>query len=650
MNALRSIPFPVLLIFAALLALSGAVALVGFFLLTDGDERLAATPGSPVAISSSPTTAPFANPKTVTNSEPATALRATPTLAAADTLTSPSSTSGNTPATALATAPSPGATAAFPQTVDEAEVESILASLTLEEKVGQMLMVGLPGSDFDDVAWRRVVQQGVGGVIFLDRNARSPEKTRALTEALQNAAIQQGSGLPLLIGWNHEGGTVARRTAGLTHFPSAMALGAAGRPDLVYAIGRSMAVEMQSLGVNVNYAPVLDVNVEPANPVIGLRSFGDEPSLVADLGSHFISGQQGTGVIAVAKHFPGHGGVDVDSHVALPVLDASLESLQRVELPPFQAAIDNGVGAVMVAHLRIPAVDPSGAPSSLSPPVVTGILREQMGFDGVVMTDDMGMRAIRDHYSLADAAVLAVLAGNDLLLAVETARDPDVMRNALLNAVADGRISESRINDSVRRLIRLKLRYDLGRPVGSSLLSTAADHQELARQAGAAAVTPLQDVVGWLPLPLPTGRLLLVSPTPINPGSTRGDERSLLYEKIAGMGVVVEELFYDPSDPTSIARIQADALARSATADAVVVITWDAFLRYVHHGETAQEQLVNSLLDTGQAVVVVFGRLPYDRQRFPDAPTQIAIYGNTDGQLEGLVPLLLGPAITGSHN
>lgn len=637
MNALRSVPLPVLLLLGALVALSGAGALLGLLLPADDGDTLAATHNNPAATSWPRTTASLTIP--VTNSEPLTHA-------------SPSPARVITPAAEIATlpVPAPGATAVFPQFVDEAEVESILANLTLEQKVGQMLMVGLPGPDLDDVAWRRVVQQGVGGVISLDRNAESPEQTRALTEALQNAAMEQGPGLPLLIGWNHEGGTVARRSAGLTHFPSAMALGATGRPDLVYAIGRSMAIEMQSVGVNVNFAPVLDVNVEPANPVIGLRSFGNEPTLVADLGSHFINGQQGAGVIAVAKHFPGHGGVGVDSHVALPLLDTSLDSLRGVELPPFQTAIDNDVAAVMVAHLGIPAVDPSGAPSSLSPAVVTGILREQMGFDGVVMTDDMGMRAIRDHYSLADAAVLAVLAGNDLLLAVETARGPDVMLNALLDAVADGRISESRINDSVRRLIRLKLGYDLGRPPANSLLSTSSDHQELARLTGAAAVTPLRDIAGWLPLPLPTGRLLLVSPTPINPGTASGNGRSLLYENLAEMGIVVEELFYDPSDPASIVRIQSEALARSTTVDAVVVITWDAILRYAHHGETAQEQLVNRLLDTGQPVVVVFGRLPYDRQRLPGAPTQIAIYGDTDGQLEGLVLLLLGPTITDSHN
>lgn len=645
MNRLRSVPFTVILLLAALLALVAAGLLLAFLLLDDGDAALESA--SP-AVTSTPSPSPMPIAATlaplVTATGPAVASAATPTLAA----TMPTD---NPAAVDPAASPTIEPAASYPRPVDQAEVEAILARLTLEQKIGQMLMVGLPGSTLDDVARRRVVRQGVGGVIFLDRNAENPAQTRSFTQALQDAAIRQGPGLPLLIGWNHEGGAVARRDAGLTHFPSAMALGAAERPELVDAIGRSVAAEMRSLGVNVNYAPVLDVNVEPANPVIGLRSFGDSPALVADLGARYIAAQQGAGVIAVAKHFPGHGGVDVDSHVALPLLTASLDSLQRVELPPFQAAVDRRVAAVMVAHLRIPSVDPSGAPSSLSPPVVTGMLRQQLGFDGVVMTDDMGMRAIRDHYTLPEAAVLAVLAGNDLLLAVETARDPDLIRDALLDAVAAGRITESRIDESLRRLIRLKLAYDLAAPPANPLLENGPAHHQLAREAGVAAVTPLQDAAGWLPLPLPTRRLLLVSPAAINPGTAVGDGQSLLHEIIAGRGVAVQELFYDPYRPADVARVQADALTRSATVDAVVVLTWDAHLRFAHHGETAQENLVNALLDTGRPVAVVFGRLPYDRRRVPDAPAQIAIFGDTHGQLEGLASLLLGPTpLTRSQN
>ena len=217
--------------------------------------------------------------------------------------------------------------------------------------------------------------------------------------------------------------------------------------------------------------------------------------------------------------------------------------------------------------------------------------------------------------------------------------------------MVSGRIPESRIDDSVRRLIRLKLAYNLATPPTRPLLQNGAAHRELAREAGAAAVTPLQDSAGWLPLPLPNQRLLLISPDSIHPGTTVGDGRSLLHEIILGQGMNVEELFYSPDAPGNIMRVQTEALADAPTADAIVVITWNANLRHTHHGETAQEQLVNGLLDTGRPVVVVFGRLPYDRQRVSHAPTQIAIYGDTAGQLEGLASLLLGPTpLNRSHN
>lgn len=559
----------------------------------------------------------------------------TPTLA----LSTPTST----PSPSATPSPSPTATrtSLYPRPVDEEQVEAILANLSLEQKIGQMLMVGLPTAQFDEVAWRRVVQQGVGGVIFLERNTTSPQQVVALTGALQAAALEQGPGLPLLIGWNHEGGPVARTDSGVTKFPSAMALGAANRPELVYEIGQAVGSEMRSLGVNVNFAPVLDVNVERANPVIGLRSYGEAPSLVAELGQQYIRGQQSAGIIAVAKHFPGHGGVDVDSHLSLPTLNVPPTVLRQTDLPPFQSALDAGVASVMVAHIQIPALEPDGWPASLSPPIVSGLLRQEMGFDGVVMTDDMGMGAVRNNYGLGEAAVQAVLAGNDLLLTVETQSYPDIMRSALLSAVTNGTIPRERIDEAVRRLIRLKLAYDLSTPPSTAPLADQAAHLQLAQQAGQAAVRIVRDDAGWLPLNLPTNTILLISPDEINPGTTIGDGLSLIGEALVARGIDVTEHFYIPEAPWSVAQVQSEALAASSSVDAIVVVTWNAILRYTHYQEVAQESLVNELLSTGRPVVVVFGQLPYDGDRVPNAPAQIATYGDTPGQVEGLISLLL---------
>ncbi len=592
----------------------------------------------PSVAASVPATIPGTTPPPAVSTLPNVVASPTlnPTLQPPPTFTPLASVPATTP-----TATSPAPAGPYPRPVDEAEVETILGRLTLPQKIAQMLMVGLPGPTLDAVALQRVSQQGVGGVILLETNLTSPQQAAQFTAALQAEAMQNGPSLPLLVGWNQEGGTVHRRTAGITHFPSAMALGAANRPDLLDDIGMAVGQEMLSLGVNVNFAPVLDINNNPANPVIGLRSFGETPQIAQLLGIPYITGQQQAGIIAVAKHFPGHGNVTVDSHISLPLLDSSMEGLQQTELPPFQSALDAGVAAVMVAHLQIPAVEPSGAPSTLSRNIVTGLLREQMGFDGVVMTDDMGMGAILNSYTLEEATILAVEAGNDLLLSVETQSYAERMQTALQNAVANGRISEERINQSVRRLIRLKLAYGLGEPAPQPLLPDQEAHQALAREVGMAAVRVVADNQGWLPLALPNNQLLVVSPTPLNPGSVVGDGRSLLAELLAARGIGVQELFYVPDNPAGIAEVQAQALALAPTVDAVVIVTWDANLRYLQDGQTAQETLVNALLGSGKPVVVAFGQLPYDSTRVPAAPAQIALYGDTAGQLEGLVSLLL---------
>lgn len=534
-----------------------------------------------------------------------------------------------------------GATALYPRRVEEAQVEAILSQMTLEQKIAQMFMIGMPGPTLDGQTQQRLATNGLGGVIFLDRNLAGREQVAALTRALQSQARAGGPGLPLFIGWNHEGGPVLRSDAGMTPFPSAMALGATGNLELARRVGAAVAAEMRSLGVNMNFAPVLDVNSNVSNPVIGLRSFGDNPELVAAMGESFIEGHQNEGVIAVAKHFPGHGGVDVDSHVSLPTLDQALLGLQQVELPPFARAVAQEVGGIMVAHLNIPALDASGRPASLSPAVIDTLLRDQFGYEGVVMTDDIGMGAIRNQYNPREAAVMAVQAGNDLLLTVEAADQFDPMHNAILAAVRDGRIAPERIDAAVRRLLRLKLGYKLASPAPPLPAARWEAHYQLAREVAAASVAVVRDDEGWIPLP--GQHVLLLTPTEFNPGSAVGDNRSLLNEALAAAGSHVTELFYLAQDPRDIAEVQGEALNAAPAADAIVVVLWDASLRQYHHGQIAQETLVTDLLATGKPVVAIFGRLPYDTARLPSAPAQITLYGDVEVQVEALGVKLLKP-------
>lgn len=562
----------------------------------------------------------------------------TPTLAVSTLVptVTPSLTATAVPATLSGTMP---ITPTMPPL--DAQVEATLAQMTLAQKIAQMLMVGVPGTAVNDTSYYRVATQGVGGIIFLPGNITTPEQVTAFTTALQQTARQGGSGIPLFIGWNHEGGRIVRRNAGLTQFPSNMALGAADQPDIVQAIGEAVGQEMLSLGVNMNFAPVLDVNTEPTNPVIGLRAYGDTPYVVASLGRAYITGQQAAGVVAVAKHFPGHGGVAVDSHLDLPQFAQTLEGLWDTDLLPFQEALSADVGAIMVAHLKMPNVDPAGLPSSLSPVLVHDLLRTEMGYDGVVMTDDMGMGAIAKHYSLAEASVLAVLAGNDLLLAVEPYSYPDVMMEALLTAVSTNQLTEARIDESVRRILRLKYRFALGQIGDEPLLPNQTAHQELSYTAGVQAARILQDSANWLPLSLPNNQLLLISPIPINSGSVVGDGQSSLSEALQAKGVAVQEIFYDDKVPQDVVQVSQTAVSLMPSVDAAVVVLWDANLRYAQWGDVSQEQMVQTLLNTGKPVIVVFGQLPYDGLRIPNAPAQVAAYGDTVGQLWGVANLLV---------
>jgi beta-N-acetylhexosaminidase len=618
----------------ALLGLVGVVVVAGLLLAAlfisreTGSGTTAVSDVTPLRATSMPTVVPTPTllPVLVETFAPQTATPSPPILP---------STTPTAEAMATLTPTSPA------ESADELAIEALLARLTVEQKLGQMQIVGLPGTGIDPLTRGRIAVMGIGGVIFLERNTDSPEQVRELTQALQQLAIEQGPGLPLFIGWNHEGGAVVRHRAGLTRFPSAMALGALGEPQTTLTIAQAAAEEMSSLGVNMNFAPVLDVNSEPANPVIGLRAFGDRTEPVVQQGIAYIQGQQQAGVIGVAKHFPGHGNVTVDSHLALPTMDSTLDDLWLMALPPFQRAIEVGVPAIMVAHIRLPNIEPDAWPASLSPVVITTLLREELGYDGVIMTDELGMDAILENYPLGEAAVQALLAGNDLLLTVETANHPEIVHQALLQAVQSGRISEARIDESLRRLIRLKLDFDLGVSPVAPLLTNQPEHQELARRAGAAAVTVIQDAPGLLPLRLPTN-LILISPEKLNPGTVIGDRQSGLGEGLAAAGATVTELFYDHESPGDIMVVQNQALALADMATVYVVVTWDANLRFAQYGEVAQEVLVRTVFDTERPVIVVFGQLPYDRERLRYAPVQLASYGDSDGQIDGLVTHLVG--------
>ena len=337
-----------------------------------------------------------------------------------------------------------------------------LAAMTVEEKVGQLLIGGFEGTEIGDQATRLVQEYQVGGLILYGRNIAGAGQLVTLTNGLK---ALNGDGIPLFLSIDQEGGGVDRMPPEVRRNPGAYCVGQTGSVPAAQSYGDVLAAECAAFGLNLDFAPVLDVWSNPGNTVIGQRAFSADARTVAGLGPAAARRMMDQGVIPAVKHFPGHGDTAVDSHVGLPVVDKSPEELEETELIPFRAAIqsagtDGQVPAVMVAHILLTQLDPE-RPASLSPAVVTGLLREELGFAGAVLTDDLTMGAVTQSYGLGEAAVLAVEAGCDILLVCHGQDSVPAVRTALLEAAASGRITAERLDESVYRILRLKTEYAL---------------------------------------------------------------------------------------------------------------------------------------------------------------------------------------------
>ncbi len=344
---------------------------------------------------------------------------------------------------------------------EDPRVEAALQRLASDEdRVGQLLMLGWPEAAENA---RDMVRGLRPGAIVHIGNARTA-RLAASTNAELAAMAQRHGALPPLLAVDHEGGRV-QRVQDIENVGANWDFGLRAPSDRqACERGRLHAQQLRDMGFTMNLAPVLDVNNNPANPVIGSRSYGADPELVARLGSAYVRGLQGGGIAAVGKHFPGHGNTSVDSHLSLPVLPHSLDELERVELAPFRRAVDpvTGVAAIMSAHIGFPALDPSGAPATLSHAIMTSLLRQRLGFDGLVLSDDMGvMKAITDNFTPGEAAVRAVAAGVDMLIIAGPLDRQVASRDALVTAVQRGELSRERIEGAVRRVLRAKARFGL---------------------------------------------------------------------------------------------------------------------------------------------------------------------------------------------
>ena len=505
--------------------------------------------------------------------------------------------------------------------------------MTLEEKIGQLVMAGFHGTSPSPEITRLIRDHHLGGVLLFSRNIASPTQTARLVSLLQSLAREKG-GPPLLVAMDQEGGLVARLRKGAAVHPGNMALGSVGEASLARLAGVVTGAELRAMGVNTDLAPVMDVNVNPMNPVIGVRSFGEDTASVSRLGVAMIRGLQQSRVVATAKHFPGHGDTSVDPHYSLPTVEHGLDRLRMVELKPFQAAIKAGVRAVMVSHISFPAIEAQlGLPASLSERVVSGLLRRGMGFSRLILTDCMEMKAVSDRFEAGEAAVRAVRAGADLVLVSHSYGRQVESLKALCDAAEIGELRMDRIDQSVRRVLKEKLWLASIEPSQGRVKRRVGSKKHLAivRRLGRRAVTLLRNSTGVLPFRKPSTRRVLCVAYVKNHGDLDPLSKVLSEEAPKELKVVRMELSVNPR----IDHVRR-AIQHAKGVDAVVVATTRADL---HPG---QARLLDLLGESSIPMVVVSTREPYDLRCAPANASLVACYGPARSSLLGVCDVLLG--------
>ncbi|MGW3492409.1 glycoside hydrolase family 3 protein [Streptomyces sp. NPDC001020] len=537
---------------------------------------------------------------------------------------------------------------------DDKRLTALISRMTLEEKVGQLFVMRVYGHSATDpdqadidanlkeigvrTAAELIAKYHVGGIIYFAwaHNTRNPHQIADLSNGIQRASLGRPRGLPVLIATDQEHGIVARVGKPATLFPGAMAIGASGSRANARTVGRISGAELRALGILQDYGTDADVNVNPANPVIGVRSFGADPGAVAGLVAAEVSGYQNSGVAATAKHFPGHGDTAVDSHFGFPVITHSREVWDKLDAAPFRAAIRAGIDSIMTAHIMVPALDDSGDPATLSHPILTGILREELGYDGVVVTDSLGMQGVREKYGDDRVPVLALKAGVDQLLNPPSL---DIAWNAVLQAVRGGELTEARLDESVLRVLRLKSKLGLlDRPYvtteGVDRNVGVPEHLRAADRIADDSTTLLVNKQGLLPLSRRTHpRLLVVGADPASPSGTDGPPTTVLANALTSLGFTATAL--STGTAPSAATI-ANAVTAAGNADAVVVGTYNV------SATSSQRTLVNRLVATGKPVIAVAIRNPYDVAQLPDVASCLATYSWTDVELRAAARVIAG--------
>jgi beta-N-acetylhexosaminidase len=533
----------------------------------------------------------------------------------------------------------------------EAMARTQMHGMSLEQKIAQLFVVSVWGKSADEVhptnqtnygvgTPAQVIEKyGVGGVIYFNNsgtdNVDNPAQMAAFSNGLQRAAIRHNTHLPLIVAIDQEGGNVTRLEAPATEFPASMAIGAGRSVTDAKALATVNGRELRAMGINQNFAPVADVNSNPANPVIGARSFSSHPDLAGTMVTAEIEGYQEGGranqtVSSSAKHFPGHGDASTDSHTGLPNIGRTEAEWRATDMPPFKAAIRAGIDSIMTAHIQVPSLDPSGVPATLSKPILTGLLRNELKYKGVIVTDSLGMGGA-NVFPPEEIPVMALEAGVDQLLMPPNLQ---VALDAVTAAVDSGRLSERRIDQSVLRILLLKLKRGI-------LTSPFVDESKVPAVVGTAehiaqiqtisdrTTTVLKNDADLLPLTANPGKVLV---TGIGDTVLTARSPQWLADSINRRGATATAL---PTGSNPTAATIASAVAAANTSDLVVVLTNNLKDR------TAQRTLLTSLQATGKPVIAVASQIPYDAG-YVDSPTWLATYSWRSMSMESLAKVLFG--------
>ncbi len=486
--------------------------------------------------------------------------------------------------------------------------------LTAQQKIGQRLVAGLPGLTIDDDFRNLIKTHKIGNVILFARNIASVGQVKTLCSDLKKLILEE-TGIPPFIGIDQEGGMVTRLSEDATNIPGAMAMAATGNPQFAYQGGLITAQELKALGINFDFAPVLDVNSNSENPVIGVRSYADNPEAVIQFGLPMMKGLLDGGIICAAKHFPGHGDTSLDSHLSLPSVDRSTEELQQIELAPFAAVIKAGIPAIMTTHILFPSLEPEELPATMSRAIITNLLKGSMGFKGLVVSDCMEMAAIQQYYGTVNGTVGAMQAGVDLILISHTASLAAQAAQAVQLAILNGSLDRKEMDESVDKIITQKKSMLVDSDASISIVG-GNEHKQMAMTMLQASITLVHTPQEGLP---PLGD----NPWFLGCRAYRATNASNMVDPEFSFANHMAHLCGGTGTTTSINPLPDEIKELAANQDRHSCIVVGSYNGHLNKG---QLDLVKTLAKGPVPVVAVALRNPYDLKELPDNVSSLAAY------------------------